>query len=338
MSLLRVPLSAMSICVLSACAATARAGETGPALPEGVTKVSVSTCTGSEVTRYLAPGEWTPYGCGLAIPYLGGRVLRFEGDLHGEFVRIDDGPLRPSWIGSQDEDGLDRIKAALANGVRGFTILGARRWLAELDPIPAGSHVAVSGVPLTAEGVALLKRHPGVTAVYGSIKDDEGITALATLPQIVSLRLFSQQPCNLAPLARLRKLVYLRLYGKLDFASLPEMPALKGLKLWGDVSDFGFLARTPSLVSLHVRGCEATDYSPLTALGQLQALSLPSASLADLAPLAGLTKLQYLDLTGCKYITDFTPLRALVENGCTIDVDNHLKPKLEALQAKKIGF
>jgi len=109
--------------VFLACVVVAGGVAVPVAAQEGVARVSVGCRHNQAVPRLVAPGEWLPHSCYLAMPYRGGAALRFERREKYQAVSIDGGPEQPAWINVRTADDLDTLKRELDRGSRGFAVL-----------------------------------------------------------------------------------------------------------------------------------------------------------------------------------------------------------------------
>ena len=300
-------LDSLTLCIVLVCAAVAHAGER-----DGVTEVTIQFRNASPHTRYVAHGEWVPRMCYLATPYRGGKALRYEMRNGAEFVSVDGGPMRPSWMYVRTDEQVAALTQALDQGERGFSVVGHVEDLAALAPLPTGRGLGLVVIDELPAGAGPIRKHTGVTALRARVGKDGDLKWLDHFPQLASLRLHCAAPCDPAPLASLSKLAWLRLTGKATPTSLPPMPSLRGLRLWSDVASVGFLANTPGLRSLWLHGAdELTDLAPLASLPHLEMLTLRKSAATDLSPLAHLTHLVYLDINSSEQLTDIGPLAAL---------------------------
>ncbi len=319
-------------------AASGRAAAAGPALP-GVARVTL-TVGGWEQRRFVAPGEWVPYPCSLAMPYRGGSALRFgTRDTAVTYVTTDGGAERPAWISVSATDGLAHLARALDQGAVGFTVRCETDKLAALPILPRGRDIALA-VAGDVKDFAPIARQSGVSALAFYSTRLADFAPLAALPDLSSLRLSGfRLVADLRPLARLPKLTFIRIVSMPrveDLSPLAELPNLQGLELFSceKVTDLTPLARLPRLQMLKVRSCRGvTDLTPLAKLTHLKAFLLSEADVADIRPLAGLNELVELDLSGCEKVDDLTPIRRPIRRGATVSVSDRLKPQLEAIRA-----
>ena len=284
---------------------------------EGVARVSVGYARNQPMPRLVAPGEWLPHSCYLAVPYRGGSTLRFERRETHYTLSIDGGPEQPAWIGVRKTDDLDVLKRELDRGSRGFAVLCHVSQLALLPPLPRGRDIALA-VTGDLPDFASLSKQRGVAALALYFKELDDLGPLAEFSGVTSLRLTRRGgTSDLRPLARLAKLTYVRLSGfdeLTDLAPLAQAPALRGLEVWGcgKLSGLGSLAAARRLAMLKIRGSkDVSDLAPLAKLAKLNVLHLPQTGVSDLALLASLTELVELDLSGCKRVTDLVPLANL---------------------------
>jgi hypothetical protein len=285
---------------------------------EGVARVSIGYARNQPMPRLVAPGEWLPHGCYLAVPYRGGSTLRFDRRETHYTLRIDGGPEQAAWISvSRSTGDLDVLKRELDRGSRGFAVICHIDQLASLPPLPAGRDIALTIIGNLPDFASLSKQR-GVAALALYFKELEDLGPLAEFSAVTSLRLTRRGgTSDLRPLARLAKLTYVRLSGfneLTDLAPLAQAPALRGLEVWGcgKLSDLGSLAGARRLAMLKIRGSkDVSDLAPLAKLAKLNVLHLPRTGVSDLALLASLTELVELDLSGCKQVTDLGPLANL---------------------------
>ena len=132
---------------------------------EGVARVSVGYARNQPMPRLVAPGEWLPHSCYLAVPYRGGSTLRFERRETHYTLSIDGGPEQPAWIGVRKTDDLDVLKRELDRGSRGFAVLIRPEMLASLPPLPAGRDIALAII--------------GDLPDFASLSKQRGVAALA---------------------------------------------------------------------------------------------------------------------------------------------------------------
>jgi len=351
-------LSAFLVCLVVAGAAAVEAAE-----QEGIARVSTVWGNNQPMPRLVAPGEWLPHSCYLAVPYRGGSALRFERREEYQAVSIDGGPEQPAWIIVSAADDLAVLKRELDRGSRGFAVLCRSSRLASLPPLPAGRDIALAVTGTLPDFASLAKQH-GVAALALYLNELTDLGPLAEFTDVTSLRLTCHgSASDLRPLAHLAKLTWLRLSGfreTKDLKPLAEAPNLQGLKLWGckNVSDLGPLAGARRLAVLKVYGCESLcDLTPLAKLEKLGVLHLIGTAVADLGPLAGLTELLELDLSNCKQVTDLrpladlkhlehidlggcdgvkdlAPLREMIRRGGKVTPPKDLQPQLETLRGK----
>ena len=331
-----------------------------PAAPRPVTV----ECRHGKQTYRVAPGQWVPHGCSLAVPYRGGSHLQFElardEGLHMT-VRVDGGPPRVAWINANSDEGFALVKRELDRGTRGFVVLCTEDRLDALPPLPAGRDLALTVSGGLADFGPVM-RHRGISALSVFSRDLADLAPLAEFRHLTSLRLCGcRAVTDLAPVARLPRLEWLRIVACpaiTDFSPLAEAPALRGLRLnTGEaVSDLDLLAGLSRLQVLHLTGAKGVaDLAPLAGLTDLRALHLtstqarnlaPLASLAhlvelnlfaskqvaDLGPLAGLDHLRYVDLRGCDAVTDLAPLAGVLERGGEVEVGGDLLAELARLR------
>ena len=262
---------ALGIAAGLALAAVGRAAEPPAQPPERASRVTFVHSAGYEQTQLVAPGEWVPRSCYLAMPYRGGKVLRFERkdprgvvSLGGSLVSIDGGPLQPAWITlDRRDDEMKDLRRALAQGARGFNVICHPETLPKLPPLPRGRNIALAVISTV--DPAPLAQQPGISALSLRVKEGHGLDVLGALPELTSLRLHCAKDCDLAPLGRATKLAWLRLTGARDLASLPAMPALRGLRVMAmdPVPDLRPIARLRGLTVLHLScGAKLTDIAP----------------------------------------------------------------------------
>ena len=303
-----------------ALAAVGRAAEGPVQAPQVARRVTFVHSTGYERSQLVAPGEWVPRACYLAMPYREGKVLRFERidprgvvSHAGSRVSIDGGPVRPGWItlGRRDKE-IEGLSRLLAQGVRGLTVICRPETLPELPRLPRGRDIALAVT--SPVDPAPLAKQTGITALNLKLAKGHNLDVLGSLPELTSLRLYCPEACDLAPLAKTRKLDWLRLTGVRNLESLPPMPSLRGLRVMTKepLTDLRPLGRLRRLAVLHL-SCkpELIDITPLARLRQLEVLSLASSGIADLTPLAGMTRLRFLDLSHCQQLTRLDPLTGL---------------------------
>jgi internalin A len=333
--------------------------------PPGRPRPVTIECSHATRTYLVAPGQWVPHGCSLAVPYRGGSHLTFErGAASHMTVRVDGRPPQAAWINANTDEGLAIVKRELARGTRGFLVLCTPDRLDALPRLPASRDLAltVSG-GLTDFGP--LMRHTGVSALAIFSRELTDLGPLAEFRDLTSLRLIGCRGVkDLRPATRLPRLEWLRIVACPaieDFSPLAKAPALRGLHVrTGEaVSDLGFLARLQRLQVLHLAGAEsvtdlaplggltdlrvlhlmstkARDLAPLASLTRLEELSLfASKQVADLGPLAGLERLRHVDLRGCDAVVNLAPLRGVVERGAKVEVYGNLRDELARLRDDK---
>ena len=308
------------------------------AAPPGMAKVAISV-RGWEQTRFVAPGEWVPSPCSLAVPYRGGSALRFGPRDGITCVSIDGGPEQPAWISVAATDGLAHLSRALDQGARGFAVLCPQEKLSALPILPRGRDIAL-GVMGDLKDFAPVVRQTGVSALAVCSSELVDLCPLTALPDLTSLRLNGfRAVADLRPLARLRRLTYVRIIAMPsieDLSPLAELPNLLGIEMFAceKVTDLAPLARAPRLEMLKIRAAKGvTNLAPLAKLVHLKTLLLDDAAVTDLRPIAGLNDLVELDVRGCEKVDDLTPIRCLVRRRVDISIPDRLKPQLEALRA-----
>jgi Leucine-rich repeat (LRR) protein len=137
-------------------------------------------------------------------------------------------------------------------------------------------------------------------------------TGLGLFENLVGRR--NTKPINLAPLAGLKNLQVLWIYGlnDIDLPTLDGLTKLRELRITGaaTVRDYSPLAALKNLRTLYLAGSNVTDLTPLAELKGLQQLKLASTNVSDLKPLAGLDNLETLDLHRTR-VRDLAPLAGL---------------------------
>lgn len=165
------------------------------------------------------------------------------------------------------------------------------------------------------------------------------LKAFGALAELQTLKFSAPTPCDLAPIAGLKKLTYLDLTwtGTVDTGPLRELTNLISLRVNCDKIEWGWqghpesvlahialrakhpvdlsnLASQPHVESLDLSSCRAVgDLEPLARMPNLAALKLPECpASADLSSLAGARRLRSLDLSfPSNDPADWTPLGAL---------------------------
>ncbi|MCG8352613.1 MAG: leucine-rich repeat domain-containing protein [Chloroflexales bacterium] len=145
------------------------------------------------------------------------------------------------------------------------------------------------------------------------IREPELLDAIACLPNLQSLVLFSIPVTDLSILSQLPRLQTLDLIGTsvMDLSVLAQLPSLQKLNLSGTpVTNLSALAQLPSLQTLALSGTSVMDLSVLAQLPSLQTLALSGTSVMDLSVLAQLPSLQELNLNSTP-VTDLSALAQL---------------------------
>ena len=155
------------------------------------------------------------------------------------------------------------------------------------------------------------------TVHFGDNSGAKPLSALAALPKLRTLDLHHDYLSNdgIAELGQVTQLTSLDLSQNFitDFTALAPLVNLKSLDLSGNdnfafqTSDLTPLSALTQLETLSLDSLLVSNIAPLGALTQLRQLSLASLKLTSISPLAGLTQLTQLDLSG-NSLSSFTPL------------------------------
>lgn len=210
-------------------------------------RVTIQFADGKPASRWVAPGQWIPYGCSLAVPYRWGSSLRFERREECLTVSIDGGPEQTARISVHNAGGLDILSRELARGRGGFTVMCRPKELSSLPPLPAGRDIALTVLSSLADFAPLAQQHAVAALSLNGAKLTD-LAPIADFADLTSLRLNGWQDgeTDLRPLSHLTKLTWLRL------VSLPK------------VTDLSPLAALPNLQGLELRFCrELADLAPL---------------------------------------------------------------------------
>ncbi len=149
-----------------------------------------------------------------------------------------------------------------------------------------------------------------------NLKLSSGLTPLAGLINLKSLKFDDNNVTDVTPLANLNNLEHIITWGNpiSDFSPLTKLTKLKKVDICGaNITDLSFLAGKPELTELYLVKNEITDITPLAELHGLTRLNLEGNNISDVSSIAGLTNLKWLKLTN-NPITDFLPLTELFEN------------------------
>lgn len=117
---------------------------------------------------------------------------------------------------------------------------------------------------------------------------------------------------HLSSFTRLEKLSIGVSYPDIDLSSLSDLTSLRDLNIYGDATEYEFIANLTELRRLSLTECPIRDLRPLSKLKHLKDLRLDSCStIEDLEPLASVQSLQDLDLGHCDGIENVAPLATL---------------------------
>ncbi len=141
------------------------------------------------------------------------------------------------------------------------------------------------------------------------------ITPLASLTGLRVLYIENTGVTDISPIANLTSLTDFSAYkidlsGQMDVFS--NMKAMKNLFLVEcGISDLTPLATLRSLEYIHVDDNPISDLTPIVGLRGLKILHVANTNITDITPLSKMRMLTDLNLTGCRYVTDLTPIADL---------------------------
>jgi hypothetical protein len=185
----------------------------------------------------------------------------------------------------------------------------------------------------------------GITGLDGRNREIRSLEGIETLVNLRSLCLDDNRLTDVSPLAGLTKLETLTLRGNQisDLSPLAGLTLLQELDLRDNrVADASPLAHLTNLVDLNLRGNGIEDISFLSQLKRLRVLNLRENEISDISVLANLTLLEDLNLRHNRVadvsplaelgnltvrlylegnpVSNFRPLRYVLENTADIDI------------------
>ncbi len=155
-----------------------------------------------------------------------------------------------------------------------------------------------------------------ITYIDASSLNIQDITGLETAVNVHDMILNNNQISDLAPVADLPKVVYLKVNNNLvsTIPDLSGMDVLADLELEGngisDISPLGLLSASTTLDYIDLNNNSIADISALTGLSELKWLYLENNTVNDISSLAGLSELTYLELDN-NNISSITSLTGL---------------------------
>ena len=321
-------------------AAPAVAGER-PELP--VASVVLGRRPGEGRMLLAVPGQWLRPGAlwKYQLVYWRGQELLFEQRGERAFLAVDGKKPQLASILVETRDDVKALEGLLDAGARGFAVVvrPSKGELPRLPVLPPGRDLALAALYCYKLDVGALAAQTGVESLkIGDVNDGSDLSPLAAMAGLRHLTLFRSRrvkwstlasltqlealtledcgnSCDLAAVARLRRLISLRVdagTGRPRNAdAIAGMTRLRRLSLssWRGLGDLSLVAPLTRLEGLEATMTDATDLSPLAGLQRLRWLSLSySGRLKDLTPLLKLKGLTSLSLTRCERITSLATL------------------------------
>lgn len=166
----------------------------------------------------------------------------------------------------------------------------------------------------------------------------DDFTALASLPNLISLTLEFDVVTSLAPLGKAPALATLSLASSqlIGTETLSELTQITTLELSNTQVPPNRIAPLTQLTYLGYQLNDVRDISPLALLTNLQLLDVSFNNIDDLTPLASMPQLQRVALSGNR-ITDLAPLRALTNLSTVNAQDNRITTLTPLVQNMAIG-
>jgi Leucine-rich repeat (LRR) protein len=292
------PLIAITLLALAVPGRGADAPTAPAAKAPEIRRVAVRYFGGTPVHAAHQEGDWMETKPSMRYRYEGGTRIAYEQEGSRTFVRIDDGPRRLVGISFGSAGGSEALREAIAQDACSFVIRCPAASLRELPPLPQGRDLGLA-VDDTLSDLAVLERFSQLSALNISLSGKPDLSPLRSLPSLTTLEIESG-PCDITPLAGLRKLGYLKLNRpeqNVDLSPLVVLPELRSLEL--------IMPRLPDLTSIG-------KLSQLTSLCLFNGL-YESSGVANLGPISQLTELRRLELRNIRRETDLTPLPRLTK-------------------------